>query len=104
MVLLFPSPENLILYHNCLLFQAVARKMVAGGYGGAIVNVSSYTSKVALEEHAVYNSSKAALDMLTKVMALELGPHKVSGLICTAAQSCGRAGREGKGDGSAGIC
>ena len=27
-------------------------------------------------------STKAALDMLTKSMALELGPHQVSGSFC----------------------
>ncbi|XP_078474719.1 L-xylulose reductase isoform X2 [Lampetra planeri] len=57
--------------------QAVARGMVARGSGGAIVNVSSQASQRALLNHTVYCASKGALDMLTKVMALELGPHKV---------------------------
>lgn len=34
-------------------------------------------SQRALAEHAVYCSTKGALDMLSKVMALELGKHKV---------------------------
>lgn len=53
--------------------------MVASGNGGCIVNVSSQASLIALQDHTVYCATKAALDMLTKVMALELGPHKVWG-------------------------
>ena len=55
--------------------------MVAGGCGGAIVNVSGRFSTAAGNGLTVYCSSKAALDMLTKVMALELGPHKVNSLL-----------------------
>ncbi|KAF6735097.1 L-xylulose reductase [Oryzias melastigma] len=57
--------------------QIVARGMKARGSGGAIVNVSSQASKRALRDHAVYCATKGALDMLTKVMALELGPHQI---------------------------
>lgn len=44
---------------------------------GAIVNVSSQASIAALADHAVYAASKAALDALTKVFALELGPFNI---------------------------
>ncbi|XP_020899899.1 L-xylulose reductase [Exaiptasia diaphana] len=57
--------------------QAVAKKMVSNGNGGCIVNVSSQASLIALQDHTVYCTTKAALDMLTKTMALELGPHKI---------------------------
>ncbi|CAL1600221.1 unnamed protein product [Knipowitschia caucasica] len=57
--------------------QVVARSMKARGSGGSIVNVSSQASQCALRDHSVYCSSKAALDMLTKVMALELGPFQI---------------------------
>jgi L-xylulose reductase len=57
--------------------QLVARKMVARGKGGAIVNISSAASRAALRDHAAYCASKAGLDHLTRVMALELGPHKI---------------------------
>ncbi|XP_057683018.1 L-xylulose reductase-like isoform X2 [Corythoichthys intestinalis] len=57
--------------------QIVARGMIARGYGGSIVNVSSKASQRALKNHAVYCATKAALDMLTKAMALELGPHQI---------------------------
>ena len=51
--------------------------MIERGKGGSVVNISSAASTGALDEHTAYCSSKAALDMLTKCMALELGPHKV---------------------------
>ncbi|XP_041670973.1 L-xylulose reductase isoform X2 [Cheilinus undulatus] len=57
--------------------QIVARGMKARGSGGSIVNVSSQASQCALKDHAVYCATKGALDMLTKVMALELGPHQI---------------------------
>ncbi|XP_018417287.1 PREDICTED: L-xylulose reductase [Nanorana parkeri] len=60
-----------------LVSKIVARQMVEHGVPGAIVNVSSQASQVALQDHAVYCATKGALDMLTKVMALELGPKKI---------------------------
>ncbi|KAM5272618.1 L-xylulose reductase [Ctenodactylus gundi] len=57
--------------------QIVARGMITRGVPGAIVNVSSQASQRALPNHSVYCSTKGALDMLTKAMALELGPHKI---------------------------
>ncbi|CAJ0958985.1 unnamed protein product [Ranitomeya imitator] len=60
-----------------LVSQTVARQMIKRGMGGAIVNVSSQASQVALQNHSVYCATKGALDMLTKVMALELGPKKI---------------------------
>lgn len=42
------------------------------------MNVSSQASKAALKDHAVYCATKAALDSLTGVMGLELGPHEVN--------------------------
>ncbi|XP_035695458.1 L-xylulose reductase-like isoform X6 [Branchiostoma floridae] len=57
--------------------QIVAKGMVERGSGGSIVNVSSLASKCALKEHTSYCTSKGALDIMSKVMALELGPHKI---------------------------
>ncbi|XP_018617443.1 L-xylulose reductase [Scleropages formosus] len=57
--------------------QIVAQGMKARGTGGSIVNVSSQASQRALKDHAVYCASKGALDMLTKVMALELAPYQI---------------------------
>ncbi|XP_067203761.1 L-xylulose reductase-like isoform X2 [Linepithema humile] len=57
--------------------QIVARDMIERKSGGNIVNVSSLAGQVAVKDHAVYGTSKGALDMLTKTMALELGPHNI---------------------------
>ena len=60
-----------------IVSQVIARKMVAGGAGGAIVNVSSQSSMRVLQDHTTYCTSKGALDQLTRSMALELGPHNI---------------------------
>jgi 2-deoxy-D-gluconate 3-dehydrogenase len=52
------------------LSQAVARVMAKKG-GGRIVNLASQASVVALDRHAAYCSSKAALVLMTKVLAIE---------------------------------
>ncbi|KAM5217030.1 L-xylulose reductase [Hipposideros larvatus] len=57
--------------------QIVARGLIARGAPGSIVNVSSQASQRAIPNHTVYCSTKGAMDMLTKMMALELGPHKI---------------------------
>ena len=63
---------------SCLFVaQAVARGMVERGGGGAIVNVSSQASQAALLDHTVYSATKAALDSMTRTMALELGPKQI---------------------------
>ncbi|KAL4239784.1 hypothetical protein ACF0H5_000587 [Mactra antiquata] len=57
--------------------QIVAKGMIERGQGGSIVNISSMSTSVALQDHTSYVSSKGAVDTLTKVMALELGPHQI---------------------------
>jgi NAD(P)-dependent dehydrogenase (short-subunit alcohol dehydrogenase family) len=51
--------------------------MVRTGLGGSIVNVSSQAALVALHGHISYAASKAALDSITRVSALELGPYGI---------------------------
>lgn len=60
-----------------ILSQVIARQMIARGKGGAIVNLSSQASFRALWNHTAYCASKAALDQLTRMMALELGQHNI---------------------------
>ncbi len=59
------------------LAQIVAADLIARGRPGAIVNVSSIASTVAFADHAAYCASKGGLDALTRVMALEFGPHGI---------------------------
>jgi len=62
---------------SLLVTKYASRSMIAVGKGGAIVNVSSQASLVALKGHISYGSSKAALDNITRVSALELGPYGI---------------------------
>jgi NAD(P)-dependent dehydrogenase (short-subunit alcohol dehydrogenase family) len=57
--------------------QAAARRMVADGTRGAIVNVTSVHEHVPLEGSAAYCAAKGGLGLLTKVMAVELAPHGI---------------------------
>ena len=57
--------------------QAVARGMVARRYG-RIVHMSSQAGLVGIPRHAVYSASKGAVNMLTKVLALEWAPFGVT--------------------------
>ncbi|MCG8693536.1 MAG: SDR family oxidoreductase [Minwuiales bacterium] len=60
-----------------LLTQAVARRMVEAGTGGSIVNISSTASTLARPGVAHYGASKAGLNQLTRVLAVELAPHDI---------------------------
>lgn len=60
-----------------LVTKYASRSMIRLGRGGSIVNVSSQASLVALESHISYGSSKAAVDNITRVSALELGKHNI---------------------------
>ncbi|XP_028709477.1 carbonyl reductase [NADPH] 2 [Peromyscus leucopus] len=57
--------------------QMVAKGMIDRGVAGSIVNVSSMVAYVTFPGLANYCSTKGAMTMLTKAMAMELGPHKV---------------------------
>jgi NAD(P)-dependent dehydrogenase (short-subunit alcohol dehydrogenase family) len=87
-----------------LTCRAAARAMIERGVHGRIVNVSSLASHKPTAGSAPYCCSKAALDMLTRVLALELGPHGIRvnavnpGTIATnrvSLQERDRAEREG---------
>lgn len=60
-----------------LVTKYAARTMIRLGAGGSIVNVSSQASLAALQNHVSYGSSKAAVDNITRVSALELGKHNI---------------------------
>jgi NAD(P)-dependent dehydrogenase (short-subunit alcohol dehydrogenase family) len=63
-----------------VLSQLAARHMIDQG-GGAIVNISSAAGITGVQGGAVYSAAKAGLQMLTRVMAAELGP---MGIRCNA--------------------
>ena len=60
-----------------LVAQEVARRMVAHGRGGVIINVASILGIRVVGGLPEYCASKAGLIHLTKVLALELARHKI---------------------------
>jgi NAD(P)-dependent dehydrogenase (short-subunit alcohol dehydrogenase family) len=58
--------------------QAVARRMIARGQGGRIVNIASQAAKSAFRMASAYCASKHGLVGLTRVSALELGEHGIT--------------------------
>ena len=54
-----------------------ARRMKAGGRGGAIVNVASVNARRSAPGQGVYSMTKAGIVSLTEGFARELGPHGV---------------------------
>jgi len=61
-----------------LCAQRAARRMVAAGNGGRIVNVTSVHEHVPKSGSAAYCAAKGGLGLLTKVMALELAQHRIT--------------------------
>jgi NAD(P)-dependent dehydrogenase (short-subunit alcohol dehydrogenase family) len=61
-----------------LCAQAAARRWVAEGRGGRIINVTSVHEHIPLEGSGPYTASKHGLGGLTKLMALELAPHGIT--------------------------
>ncbi|MCB0955716.1 MAG: SDR family oxidoreductase [Ilumatobacter sp.] len=57
--------------------QVAAAAMIAAGTGGAIVNMASMGGKLGEPGQAHYAASKAAVISLTRVAAMELGPHGI---------------------------
>lgn len=59
---------------SAVVAREAARHMIAHGRQGSIVNVSSQAAMAALPGHLGYCASKAAMDAMTRVLCLELGP------------------------------
>jgi NAD(P)-dependent dehydrogenase (short-subunit alcohol dehydrogenase family) len=57
--------------------QAVGKVMIEQGHGGRIINITSQTGSVALIKRAAYCASKAGLNLVTKVLAMEWGPFEI---------------------------
>jgi gluconate 5-dehydrogenase len=55
----------------------VARRMIARGRGGKIINIASLTSEVARATIAPYTAAKGGIKMLTRAMAAEWAKHEI---------------------------
>jgi NAD(P)-dependent dehydrogenase (short-subunit alcohol dehydrogenase family) len=62
-----------------LVTQAVAKKMKAGGKGGAIVNIGSYWAKHAVKGSptSAYSMAKAGIHAFTQHLAMELAEYNI---------------------------
>jgi NAD(P)-dependent dehydrogenase (short-subunit alcohol dehydrogenase family) len=58
--------------------RAAARRMVAVGRGGRIVNVSSAADVQPLADLSAYITAKGGIVGLTKTLAVELAPHRIT--------------------------
>ena len=61
-----------------VVIQALAPAMIAAGTGGRIVNLASMAAKLGTPGEAAYAASKAAVVALSRIAAMELGPHGVT--------------------------
>ena len=62
---------------SCFCAQAVARRMVAAGRPGAIINLTSGAAYRGSPRGVHYCASKGGVVSLTRQMALELAPHRI---------------------------
>jgi NAD(P)-dependent dehydrogenase (short-subunit alcohol dehydrogenase family) len=60
-----------------LMTQSLARRWAATGTSASVVNVASTSAYLARPGTAHYAASKAGLVQMTRVMALELAPHRI---------------------------
>src|SRR5690606_38634736 len=58
--------------------QVFGRHLVDQGEGGRIINISTSMSKLQLARTGPYAATKGAMNVLTHVMARELGPHDIN--------------------------
>ncbi len=65
------------LRHVLLCTQRVARRLVAAGQPGSIINVTSIEGVRAAPGYAAYAAAKAGVINYTKTAALELAPHNI---------------------------
>jgi NAD(P)-dependent dehydrogenase (short-subunit alcohol dehydrogenase family) len=68
---------DLNLTSNLAATQAAIPAMIAGGRGGAIINVTSIEASRAAPGYAVYAACKAGINNLTRTLSVELAEHGI---------------------------
>jgi len=66
---------NVLAAHR--LIRMIVPKMIERGQGGSIVNIASIAGLRPQPHGLVYSSTKAALIMMTRIWAIEFGPHRI---------------------------
>jgi NAD(P)-dependent dehydrogenase (short-subunit alcohol dehydrogenase family) len=66
-------------FYGCFYcLRLVGRHMVARGGGGKIISISSIHGRAAKAGMGPYCATKAAIDMFSKQLAVELAPHRIN--------------------------
>ena len=66
-------------YNGTYLYcKEVGQVMIEQGRGGKVINVSSARGSLGMAGYTAYSSSKAAVNLLTKSLGCEWGPHKIN--------------------------
>lgn len=74
---IFEGVLKISLSAPMLLSQLAAKDMIQKGIHGVIVNISSISGNRPYPNRVAHSSAKAALNMLTQAMALELAPYHI---------------------------
>ena len=61
-----------------VVMQALTPAMIASGRGGRVVNMASMAAKRGTPGETAYAASKAAVVALSRIAAMELGPHQIT--------------------------
>ncbi|MBI4219861.1 MAG: SDR family oxidoreductase [Chloroflexi bacterium] len=82
-----------------LCSRAVARRLIAQGQGGRIVNISSTAGKRGSANTAAYNASNFAVDGFTQALAKELAKYNITvNSVCPGLTDTARMDKMGRGE------
>ncbi|WP_333827183.1 SDR family NAD(P)-dependent oxidoreductase [Pararhodobacter sp.] len=73
----FDAIAGLNLRAAFFALQAVSRKMIEGGRGGSIINMSSQLGHIGAAHRTLYCATKWGIEGLTKAVSIELAPHGI---------------------------
>jgi NAD(P)-dependent dehydrogenase (short-subunit alcohol dehydrogenase family) len=73
----FDLAANLNFRAAYFLTRSVAKRLIAEGKPGSLINISSQMAHVGGIDRAVYSATKHAVEGMTKSMAIEWGPHGI---------------------------
>ncbi|WP_018319001.1 SDR family NAD(P)-dependent oxidoreductase [Bradyrhizobium sp. WSM2793] len=73
----FDYVMNLNVRASFFVAQAVARRLIAAGSPGSIINISSQMGHVGAENRSLYCASKWAMEGFSKAMALDLARYRI---------------------------
>ncbi|WP_137112025.1 SDR family NAD(P)-dependent oxidoreductase [Rhodobacter sp. SY28-1] len=73
----YDAVTNLNVRAAYFLTRSVARRLLAEGKPGSLINITSQMAHVGGIDRAVYSATKHAVEGMTKSMAIEWGPHGI---------------------------